>query len=399
MKIKRSYSARFVLCVLLAVSAVFCLRNVASPVHAEEAPGAPAPILVNEDTAKVTVKLYTDENHTQELSGAVTSTSHFYGAFSASFLTGKAPSPGSNVAIYQFPVTIVVDDNAGGDLMEGPGADAAKAGTWKIEDNKAIFTFDENWLASNPSGIYVAANFSFQLANTGTGSGGSASVEFPGAGSIVIPTKDGNVTGTKAGSFSQGADGVAKVTWTVKLTVESYATNVNFTDTLGANFDFVDGSFTLDGKKLDPQPTIDGQTATLDKLGNLSQGEHTITYETVLKGDVSASNGEYIDKQEASKNTATWEWGGPDDRKSNSATAAPTGFRYDMINKSNGSGTPSDITWTVTLNRGELKTDMSGYKFTDTLDDKQTYTGSYTVYKGSSGSEVLATGALDPSQS
>lgn len=39
MKIKRSYSARFVLCVLLAVSAVFCLRNVASPVHAEEAPG------------------------------------------------------------------------------------------------------------------------------------------------------------------------------------------------------------------------------------------------------------------------------------------------------------------------------------------------------------------------
>ena len=182
MKIKRSYSARFVLCVLLAVSAVFCLRNVASPVHAEEAPGAPAPILVNEDTAKVTVKLYTDENHTQELSGAVTSTSRFYGAFSASFLTGKAPLPGKNVAVYEFPVTIVVDDNAGGNLMEGPGADAAKAGTWKIENNKVIFTLDENWLASNPTDIYVAANFSFKLANTGTGSGSSTSVEFPGAG-------------------------------------------------------------------------------------------------------------------------------------------------------------------------------------------------------------------------
>ena len=70
-----------------------------------------------------------------------------------------------------------------------------------------------------------------------------------------------------------------------------------------------------------------------------------------------------------------------------------------MISKSNGSGTPSDITWTVTLNRGELKADMSGYVFTDTLDDKQTYTGSYTVYKGGSGSEVLTTGALDPAQS
>ena len=401
MKIKRSCSARFVLCALLAISAVFCLRNVASPVHAEEAPGGGVsePILINGDTAAVTVKLYTDENHTQELNGAVTSTSHFYGAFSASFLTGKAPSPGNNVAIYEFPDTIVVDDNAGGDLMEGPGADAAKVGTWEIENNEVVFTFDENWLASNPTDIHVAANFSFHLVNTGSGSGGGASIEFPGAGSIVIPTKDGNVTGAKTGSFSQGVDGVAKVTWTVKLTVESYATNVKFTDTLGANFDFVDGSFTLDGKKLDQQPTIDGQAATLDNLGSLFQGEHTITYETVLKGDVSASNGEYIDEQDASKNTAAWEWGGPDDRKSNSATAAPSKFRYDMINKSNGSGTPSDITWTVTLNQGEFKADMSGYVFTDTLDGKQTYKGNYTVYKGGSGSEVLATGGLDPSQS
>ena len=399
MNFKRGRFLCVALCAVFAALVALCFRGVASPVHAEEAPEAPAPIQINQDTAKVTVTLYTDEGHLNKLNGPVTSISQFYGAFSAEFLTGKAPKPGDNVAVYEFPDTIVVDNNDGGDLMAGSGTDAKKAGTWKIEDNKVIFTFDEGWLKSNPSGIYVAANFSFQLANTGTGSGGSASVEFPGAGSIDILTKDGNVTGTKAGAFSQGADGVAKVTWTVKLTVESYATNVNFTDTLGANFDFVDGSFTLDGKKLDPQPTIDGQTATLDNLGSLSQGEHAITYETVLKGDVSASNGEYIDKQEASKNTATWEWGGPDDRKSNSATAAPTGFRYDMINKSNGSGTPSDITWTVTLNRGELKADMSGYKFTDTLDDKQTYTGSYTVYKGSSGSEVLATGALGPSQS
>lgn len=192
---------------------------------------------------------------------------------------------------------------------------------------------------------------------------------------------------------------MAKVTWTVKLTVESYATNVKLTDTLGANFDFVDGSFTLDGKKLGPQPTVDGQTVTIDNLGNLSQGKHTITYETVLKSGVSAGNGEFVDEQDASKNTATWEWGSSSDRQSGSVTAAPSKFRYDMIKKSDGSGSPSDISWTVALNQGELKVDMSGYMFTDRLDDKQTYTGGYTVYKGSSGSEVLATGALDPSQS
>ena len=395
---KRNRSVRFVLCAVLAVIAALCLRGVASPVHAEEAPETPMPIQINGGTAKVTVKLYTDENHTQPLDGPTASTSRFYGAFSAEFLPGEAPKPGNNVAVYEFPDTIKVDDNDGGDLMEGPGADAAKAGTWKIENNKVIFTFDEAWLAAKPADIHVAANFSFQLANKETGSGGGASVEFPGAGTITIPTKDGDVTGEKSGTFSQGADGVAKVTWTVKLTVESYATNVKFTDSLGDNFSFVEGSFLLDGEKLNPQPTIDGQTATLDNLGNLIQGEYTITYETVLKSGVSAQDREYIDKQDASKNTAAWKWGGVNDRQNGTATAAPSSFRYDMIGKSNGSGTPSDITWTVTLNRGELKADMSGYVFTDALDDKQTYAGSYTIYKGGSGSEVFATGELDPSQ-
>ena len=396
---KRNRSVRFVLCAVLAVIAALCLRGIASPVHAEEAPETPTPIQIDGDTAKVTVNLYADENHTQPLGEPTTSTSRFYGAFSAEFLIGKAPSPGNNVAVYEFPDTIKVDDNDGGDLMAGPGADAEKAGTWRIEGNKVIFTFDEAWLEANPADIHVAANFSFQLASKDTGSDSGTSVVFPGAGSIDIHTKDGNVTGEKSGTFSQGADGVAKVTWTVKLTVESYATNVKLVDTLGDNFSFVGGSFVLDGTKLDPQPAIDGQTVTLDNLGNLSQGDHAITYETVLKSDVSAKNGEYIDKQDASKNTATWEWGGANDRQNGTAMAAPSSFRYDMISKSNGSGTPSDITWTVTLNQGELKADMSGYAFTDTLDEKQTYTGSYTIYKGGSGSEVFATGELDPSQS
>lgn len=399
MNFKRGRFICVALCAAFAALAAFCFWGAASPVHAEETPEALAPIQINQDTAKVTVKLYTDEHHLNELNGPVTSASHFYGAFWAEFLPGKAPSPENNIAVYEFPNTIIVDKDTGGDLMEGQGADAVKAGTWEIKDNKITITFDKAWLNSNPANIYVAANFSFELADKGTGSDGSASVVFPGAGSIDIPTKDGKVTGAKEGAFSQGADGVAKVTWTVTLTVESYATNAEFTDVLGDNFSFVNDSFMLDGKKLDPQPTIDGQVATLDSLGSLSQGDHKITYETVLKSGVSVNNGEFINGQEASKNMASWEWGGTNDRQNGTVTAAPSKFRYDMISKSNGSGTPSDIAWTVKLNQGELKADMSGYVFTDTVDDKQTYTGSYTVYKGDSESEVIATGELDPSQS
>lgn len=383
--------------VFFLISLTAAVFHGAAPVRADDVT-TPTPIEINGDTATVEVKLYTDENHTQELNGAVTSTSKLYGAFSAQFKSGEAPSPENYIAVYELPGTIVVDDNAGGNLMEGPEATADKAGTWKIEDNKIIFTFDKSWLDKNPAEIFVGANFSFELANKNAGSDSSTPIKFPGAGSIDIPTKDGAVTGEKSGAFSQGADGVAKVTWTVKLTVESYATNVKFTDSLGDNFEFVDGSFTLDGEKLDPQPTFGGQTATLDNLGYLTQGEHTVVYETKLKSGVSASNGEWINDQEASKNTAAWEWGGSSDRQSDSATGVPSKFRYDMINKSNGSGAPSDITWTVTLNQGELKADMSGYTFTDTLDAKQAYIGSYTVYKGSSGSEVLETCALGPSQ-
>lgn len=394
----RSRSLGMAALIFILISLTAAVFHGAAPVRAEDAT-TPDPIVIDEKTARVDVKLYTDENRTQELKDPVTSTSKLYGAFSAQFRSGKAPSPENYIAVYELPGTIVVDENAGGNLMEveGPGASAAKAGTWEIKNNKVIFMFDKKWLASNPAEIYVGANFSFELADKGTGSGGSASIVFPGEGAISILTKDGKVTGTKAGAFSQGADGVARVTWTVTLTVESYATKVGFTDTLGDNIDFEKDSFMLDGRKLDPQPTINGQTAALENLGNLSQGNHTITYKTVLKSGVSANNRDLI----KADNTATWDWAGSNDGDNKTATAEPVTFGYDMINKSNGSGTPSDIKWTVTLNQGKLKADMSGYVFTDYLDGKQTYTGNYfTVYKGdseASGVEI-GKGDLDPEE-
>lgn len=381
--------------IFILISLTVAVFHGAAPVRADDVT-TPTPIVIDENTATVDVRLYTDKNRTQELKDPVTSTSTLYGAFSAKFISGKAPSPGNNIAVYELPDTIVVDD-AGGNLMEGTEASAAQAGTWKIEGNKVVFTFDEAWLAKNPANIHVAANFSFQLKNKNVGSGSNASVVFPGVGTINIPTKDGNVTGKKSGTFSQGADGVAKVTWTVTLTVESYATNVSFTDALGDNFNFVIGSFALDGTKLETQPKIDSQVATLDSLGNLSQGDHTITYETELKSGVSANSGDLI----KADNTAMWNWAGSTDGDNKTATAEPVTFGYDMIDKSNGSGTPSDIKWTVRLNQGKLKADMSGYVFTDYLDGKQAYTGNYfTVYKGdseASGVEIEK-GNLDPKE-
>lgn len=146
----RSRSLGMAALIFILISLTVAVFHGAAPVRADDVT-TPTPIEINGDTATVEVKLYTDENHTQELNGAVTSTSKLYGAFSAQFKSGEAPSPENYIAVYELPGTIVVDDNAGGNLMEGPEATADKAGTWKIEggnnsiSNIKLLTCCDGW--------------------------------------------------------------------------------------------------------------------------------------------------------------------------------------------------------------------------------------------------------------
>lgn len=377
--------------IFILISLTAAVFHGAAPVRAEDAT-TPTPIVIDGTTATVDVKLYTDESRKTPLSNtAVLSTATLYGSFSARFDGNHGPSAERNVAEYSLPDSIKAIENTGGRLTDDFNKEA---GSWRCQNNKLIFTFDEAWIKLNPSDVHVAADFSFKLADEKVGSGDKTKIEFPGAGEIEIVTKDGDVTGTKTGQFSQSG-GEGKVTWTLKLEVESYAHNVQLTDVLGSNFSFVAGSFKLNDNALNPQPSIDKQTAILN-LGNLSKGTHTITYESVMNPDVSVDNQTWINELPGSKNNATWTWG-QNKENSKSCEGLANKFRYDMINKSNGTGTPSDITWTVTLNNGDIKADMNGYKFTDTLDENQTYTGEYVVYKGLYGEDKIGGGNLDGS--
>ena len=387
----RSRSLGMAALIFILISLTAAVFHGAAPVRAEDAT-TPTPIVIDGTTATVDVKLYTDESRKTPLSNtAVLSTATLYGSFSARFDGNHGPSAERNVAEYSLPDSIKAIENTGGRLTDDFNKEA---GSWRCQNNKLIFTFDEAWIKLNPSDVHVAADFSFKLADEKVGSGDKTKIEFPGAGEIEIVTKDGDVTGTKTGQFSQSG-GEGKVTWTLKLEVESYAHNVQLTDVLGSNFSFVAGSFKLNDNALNPQPSIDKQTAILN-LGNLSKGTHTITYESVMKPDVSVDNQTWINELPGSKNNATWTWG-QNKENSKSCEGLANKFRYDMINKSNGTGTPSDITWTVTLNNGDIKADMNGYKFTDTLDENQTYTGEYVVYKGLYGEDKIGGGNLDGS--
>lgn len=376
--------------VFILISLTAAVFHGVAPVRAEDV-STPTPIVIDGKTADVTVELYTIvENRKVPLSNTtVLSTDTLYGSFSANFRPDHNPSAAQNVAEYSLPSNVKLLKDEGGPLYDGSGKEA---GTWKCENNKLIFTFDQNWINSNPSEVHVGVDFSFKLTDENVGSGDTTKVNFPGKGEIDIVTKDGNATGTKTGQFSQSG-GEGKVTWTLNLEVQSYAHNVQLTDVLGGNFLFVPGSFKLNGETLEQQPSIQGQTATLS-LDNLSKGTHTITYDSVMNPDVSMGNKVWINQLDDSKNNASWTWGG-DRRGGLEKPGLANDFRYDMINKSDGTGTPSDITWTVTLNNGDIKTDMNGYTFTDTLDDKQTYTGNYIVYRGLYGEDEIARGDLD----
>lgn len=384
----RSRSLGMAALIFILISLTAAVFHGAAPVRAEDAT-TPTPIVIDEKTADVTVELFTDEGRKTPLSNtAVLSTATLYGSFRANFEANHKPSEVQNVAEYSLPDGIKAFDNTGGSLMDG----TKEAGSWRCENNKLIFTFNESWIKTHPSDVHVGADFSFKLANENVGSGDTTKVKFPGTAEIDIATKDGDVAGTKEGKFSQSG-GKGKVTWTLKLEVQSYAHNVQLEDVLGGNFLFVPGSFELNGETLKQQPNIEGQTATLN-LGNLPRGTHTITYDSVMNPGVSVGDKVWINELDGSKNNASWTWG-QNKENSNKCEGQANKFRYDMINKSDGTGTPSDITWTVTLNNGDIKTDMNGYTFTDTLDDKQTYTGNYIVYRGLYGEDEIARGNLD----
>ena len=391
MNAHRSRSLGMAALIFILISLTAAVFHGAAPVRAEDAT-TPTPIVIDGTTADVTVELFTDEGRKTPLDdNAVLSTNTLYGSFSAKFEANHGPSAERNVAEYSLPDSIKAFDNTGGRLMDDSNQEA---GTWRCENNKLIFTFKESWIKTHPSDVHIGADFSFKLANENVGSGDTTKVKFPGTAEIDIATIDGNVTGAKTGQFSQSG-GEGKVTWTLKLEVESYAHNVQLTDVLGSNFSFVAGSFKLNDNALNPQPSINEQTAILN-LGNLSKGTHTITYDSVMNKNVPADNYVWINELPGSKNNATWTWG-QNKEKFKSCEGLANKFRYDMIKKDNGEGAPSDIKWTVTLNNGDIKVDMSGYTFTDTLDNNQTYTGEYVVYKGLRGEDRLAEGKLDSS--
>lgn len=383
----RSRSLGMAALIFILISLTAAVFHGAAPVRAEDAT-TPTPIVIDDQTANVTVGLYTDKDREHPLgkedSPSITTADTIYGFMEARFHENSGPTTERLEAIYTFPNSIAVKDNTGGVLRADDTENAQRMGAWYIKDNKVVFDYDANYLSGHPSSLYVRVYFEFVLKDKDVDDGTRVELKFPGVGEAVpIEVQDGAVKGNKSGAFVQDSStGIAKITWTINLSVEAHATDVKLVDTLGDYLEFDQGSFKLDDKPLESAVSFDGQKATLS-LGNLSQGDHTVTYETTVSKNLPLSNGTPMQ----GKNSVQATWGKANPQQSLTIKGASEPFQYDMIQKEAGSGTSSVITWKVVLNKGSLKADMSGYTFTDKLDGKQDYIGSYTVYKGETADE------------
>jgi hypothetical protein len=128
--------------IFILISLTAAVFHGASPVRAEDAT-TPTPIAIDENTADVTVGLYADKDRQQPLgkegSPSITTADTIYGFMEARFHENCGPTSERLEAIYTFPDSVAVKDNAGGVLRTDDTENAQRMGTWCIKDNKVVF--------------------------------------------------------------------------------------------------------------------------------------------------------------------------------------------------------------------------------------------------------------------
>ena len=202
----RSRSLGMAALIFILISLTAAVFHGAAPVRAEDATATPDPIVIDENTASVTVGLFTDKDRQQPLgkegSPSITTADTIYGFMEARFRENCGPTPERLEAIYTFPNSIAVKDNAGGVLRTDDTESAQRMGTWYIKDNKVIFNYDANYLSGHPSSLYVRVYFESVLKDKDVDDGSKVDLLFPGAGEAVpIKIRDGAVDGPNQVSF------------------------------------------------------------------------------------------------------------------------------------------------------------------------------------------------------
>ena len=331
---------------------------------------------------------------------------HLYGKLNIDFAEKEQPTLESPNIKYVFPNNVNFTNKG-----EQPLYDSSNnvAGTWRIENGVAYLHYNEDWLRTHPSGCTAYVGFDFSVQESGKGDGDQVIINFPGTGtSVTVNIKDGDVAGSKFGANPSKEWEMPTFdptdntyTWTVKVSPQTIAHDLKIYDTIGSNLEFVGGSFALVDKDGNPvsgtcDASVDGKEATIS-LGTLTKGDYYVQYKTKVKQSAldALKDGENLSDV---GNSVRWTWGTSNKQEGQSSPVYPQTAKYSMVSKYAADGSVNEnINWTVKLNTGTLKADMSGYVFTDTLDAGQKFKAGTQYTVTDAAGKVVAAGHVDPS--
>lgn len=362
-----------------------------------------------EVSSGIAVTVYKDAALSEELGDEpVVDGAHLYGKLNIDFSEDEQPTLASPNIKYTFPNNVNFTNKGEQSLYDSSNN---VAGTWRIENGAAYLHYNEDWLRTHPSGCTAYVGFDFAVQESGKGDGDQVIIAFPGTGtSVTVNIKDGDVAGNKFGAnpnkewelpVFDSTDNT--YTWTVRVSPATVAHDLKIYDTVGSNLEFVDGSFTLVDKDGNPvsgtcDASVNGQEATIS-LGTLTKGDYYVQYKTKVKQSALDA---LKDGEELSDigNSVRWTWGTSNEQEGQSHTVYPQAAKYAMVSKYAAGGSANEnINWTVKLNTGTLKADMSGYVFTDTLDAGQKFKAGAQYTVTDAAGKTVVTGDVDPSSS
>ncbi len=304
----------------------------------------------------------------------------------------EKPSQSQAVVYYMLPSNISLSGDTYGKLRDSDTNEIA--GSWEVQGDKIVLTYDHDWLEHHQNYIKSTLDFDFTLKDDAVNDEGKAEVKFPGVSDpVIFEIQEPSVDGGKQGWLEEST---GETIWEIWINPNAPVKDLTITDILGKNIEYVEGSFTWKNGSnlpaLNPSITTDAegnQQATIS-VDNLPAGSYSIEYRTKVKEGVDFSdlaNGEALS---GTGNTARWTWTGVKDTNSEEKQDNGPQYTVDMVGAKNVSASDRELTWTVTLNTGNLKADMGGYVFTDTLGEGQSYSGSFEVYKAGESSPVYS---------
>lgn len=319
-------------------------------------------------------------------------------------ITGGSTDPSQYNLDLRYPLP--VDYSAIGDeykQIRNEMKNGEKLGSLQIvegENDKAelVIRFDRDYVTKHGLNQNYWVNYTFKTNWDADNipDNGQDSWEFPGISNTVDVTwSKAQVSGGKSCYYTSDL----KQTCEVKLTAEADMQDFDFKDVHGADLT-VNQDFRITANDPNNQAAVDAAAkATFDythinddersvtmHMGTLPKGDYTITYTTEVKdtAQANASSGKY----DGAKNSARWQWkgGGP---KESTYYPWVKGKSYNWVSKTSGQTLDADgnVTWTVNVNSGADKADLSGYRFTDELqqgsdgEPTQHYTGNLQVYR------------------